>query len=72
MKHNPDCYFSKRQNLSPDIFYFFFDLIITSLDAVVTSMCCAFVLSTVRPLPGEPQCAGHPPAAGFRDRPHAL
>ena len=29
------------------------------------------VLSFVRSLPGEPQCAGHPEAGRLRDRPHA-
>lgn len=30
------------------------------------------VLSTVRSLPGEPQCAEHPEEGGLRDRPRAL
>lgn len=68
MKHNPDCNYSKRQNLSPA--KNLFQLVHAPLKSVMTLF--FFVLSTVRPLPGEPQCAGHPQAGGLRDCPHAL
>lgn len=45
-----------------------FELCHASLGSVTTSD----ILSAVRSLPGEPQCAGHPEAAGLRDRPRPL